>query len=301
MKKQKKVLVLLLLLLVVTTSVNALKNVIAVDNKEYKTTIIDENGLEIEVATIRSNEVVGTEEYIKSNLNEKYSKNTKMEPKDVLYVKHIIADSSILVGEQTINNLFYGEQLDAFIMMNDFASVLYDLDENSDYYVAIANTLYDDPTYQVTDHCFAYTNMNGETVSDCIYDSETGLVYIPKKYTEENKNGVGMNTQVELLQMVDTQNPMSTFNVKVNVEEGVLGEFAPSGEVNVESIATEFGIKIALNEDAKNDITENYFKILVNDVETHAYKYYPNEGIIVIQAMPNTIDTVEIDISPDNI
>ena len=224
-----------------------------------------------------------------------------MEPKDVLYVKHIIADSSILVGEQTINNLFYGEQLDAFIMMNDFASVLYDLDENSDYYVAIANTLYDDPTYQVTDHCFAYTNMNGETVSDCIYDSETGLVYIPKKYTEENKNGVGMNTQVELLQMVDTQNPMSTFNVKVNVEEGVLGEFAPSGEVNVESIATEFGIKIALNEDAKNDITENYFKILVNDVETHAYKYYPNEGIIVIQAMPNTIDTVEIDISPDNI
>ena len=302
MKKQNKVLVLVFLLLVLVTSITTLKDVTAVNNKEYKTTIIDENGLEIEVATIRSDEVIGTEEYIKTNVNETYSKNTKIEPKDVLYVKHLIADSSVFEGEQTIDNLYYGEQMEAFIIMNDFATILYDLDEESEYYVAIANTLYDDPAYNVADHCFAYTNMDGDTVNDCIYDSVTGLVYVPKKYTAENKNGAGgMNIQVELLQMVDTQNPMSTLSVKVDVEEGVLGKFAPSGSIKVESIATEFGMKIALDEEARNDITENYFKILVNEVETHAYKYYPDEGIIVLQAMPNTVDTIEISISPDNI
>ena len=300
MNKNRKFLVLLMLVLVLATSIFAVKDIIAAEPKSYRTTIINEDGLEIEVATIRSDAIIGTEEYIRSNLNSSYTLNEKFEPKDVIYVKHLLADGSEFAGEKTINAMYDGQE-DAFIMMNDFATILYETDENSDYYVTFVNTLIDDPDYQVTDYCFAYTNMNGDTVSDCIYDYATGLVYVPKKYTQENKNGVGMNTQVELLQVIDSQNPTSTFNVKLDVSESVKGTFASSGKVTVEALATEFGVKVALDDEAKNDITENYFKVFVNDTETHAYKYYPNEGIIVVQALPNTIDTLEISVSFDNV
>ena len=300
MKKQKKVLVLVLLLLVLLTSIVTIKDVIAVETKTYKTTIINEDGLEIDVATIRSDEIMGTEEYIRSNLNSAYTLNEKFEPKDVIYVKHLLADGTQFKAEKTINAMYDGQE-DAFIMMNDFATLLYETDENSDYYVTFVNTLIDDSEYQVTDHCFAYTNMNGETIDDCIYDYSTGLVYVPKKYTEENKNGVGMNTQVELLQVIDSQTPTSTFSVEVDVSENVKGTFASNGKATVEALATEFGVKIALDDEARNDITENYLKVFVNDIETHAYKYYPNEGIVVVQTIPNTVDTLKISVSFDNV
>ena len=71
------------------------------------------------------------------------------------------------------------------------------------------------------------------------------------------KNGQGvLNVQIELLQVTDTQNPTSTFKVNVSVDEEISGVFAPTGTATVEAIATKFGLKIALNEEARNNITE---------------------------------------------
>ena len=188
---KKKLYVFIMLLLVLATAVITLKDVIAVESKGYKTTIIDSEGLEIEIATIHSNEVIDSEEYLKANVNEAYAKSEKLVPTDIIMVKHLIAEESKLPEEKTIDAM-WEKAKDAFIMLNDTYVLLYDTDENSEYYVAYVDTMHDDVTSVVTDVSFAYTNLNGEVITDAIFDNETGLAYVPKKYTTENKNGIGL-------------------------------------------------------------------------------------------------------------
>ncbi|MBO5477391.1 MAG: hypothetical protein J6A15_06560 [Clostridia bacterium] len=301
MKKQRKALIFIIVALVLLTSVISLKNVIAVTYKGYKTTIIDSEGLEIEVATIRSNEVIDSEEYIKANIDEVYAKNDKLVPTDIIMVKQLIAEESKLPEAKTIDAM-WEKAKDAFIMLNDTYVLLYDTDDDSDYYVAYVDTMHDDVTSVVTDVSFAYTNLNGEVITDAIYDYETGLAYVPKKYTQENKNGIGLcNVQIELLQAVDSATPTTTFDVVVSKDEDIAGEFATDGSVTVDTINSKFGIKIALDDKAKEEINANYFKVSMNGAEITEWQYYSNEGILVLEVMPSVIETLEVNISQDNI
>ena len=298
---KKKLYVFIMLLLVLATAVITLKDVIAVESKGYKTTIIDSEGLEIEIATIHSNEVIDSEEYLKANVNEAYAKSEKLIPTDIIMVKHLIAEESKLPEEKTIDAM-WEKAKDAFIMLNDTYVLLYDTDENSEYYVAYVDTMHDDVTSVVTDVSFAYTNLNGEVITDAIFDNETGLAYVPKKYTTENKNGIGLcNVQIELLQAVDSETPTTTFDVIVSKDENIEGKFAGNGSVTVDTINSKFGIKVALDDVAKDAINANHFKLLVNDAEITEWQYYENEGIVVLETMPAVIETLEINISNANV
>ena len=304
MKGNKKIYFAVVLFVLAIVSVVTLNyaNVTAATQKTYKTTIIDSDGLEIDVANVQSNEVMTEEEYIKANINENLAKCEKMEPADAIYVKNLIADGSLLPNK-TINSL-YKETPDAFIIMNDTAVMLYDVDDNSEYYVGYVDTMHNNDESYVAQAEFAYTNLKGEDITDAIYDNITGLAYVPKKYTAENKNGAGvLNTQIDLLQIVNSQSPNATFNVTVEKDDEIVGQYPTEGKITVEGVATEFGVKIALDQEARNTIDRNYFKLEVNESElpTESYDYYPNEGILVIKEQPNNIENLKINISKENI
>ena len=299
--KKKSWLLLSIVVSLVLVCATTIKTTTAVQYQGYRTSIIDEDGLDIEVADVKESSVVSTEEYIKANIDNQYANFEKFEEKDSLYVKHLIAEASGFKGEKTIDEL-YNEQEDALIWMNDMPIALYDIDDNSDYYVAYADTMHEDNSSYVADYCFSRTNLWGQVISDAIYDEKTGLAYIPKKYTDENKNGAGqLNIQIELLQIVESSNPTATFNVKVEKDEAIDGNFASEGEVTVESVTTEFGIRVALDDKAKENINQDYFKVNVNGKETTDWKYYEKEGIIVISVLPSTIQDVDISISEKNV
>ena len=102
MKGNKKIYFAVVLFVLAIVSVVTLNyaNVTAATQKTYKTTIIDSDGLEIDVANVQSNEVMTEEEYIKANINENLAKCEKMEPADAIYVKNLIADGSLLPIKQ---------------------------------------------------------------------------------------------------------------------------------------------------------------------------------------------------------
>ena len=300
MKLRHKVAIFIITALALVSTI-AFCSVKAVQNKEYTTTIIDSDGLEIEVADVDTKNIKNTEQYILDNVNPEYASNSKIEAKDIMLVKNLLVDDSKLPEPKTIETLWNGAQ-ESFIMMNDSYILLYETDENSKYYVAYANGMQNDNEVRVTDTTFAYTNTNGEKITDAIYDYNTGLVYIPKKYTEENKNGLGYdNVQVELLQTLSSVNPKTNFNVEISKDDEINGEFAQSGVASVSAITTEFGIKIALDDTAKNQIDKNYISLKVDDEETDKFDYYPNEGIIVVKTLPSTIKQISVSISKNNI
>jgi hypothetical protein len=290
-----------IIFMAVIVSAVTFNKVTAIASQEYKTTIIDSHGLEIEVADVKSSDVTNIEDYIKENINESYAKNDKLEARDIMLIKNVIAEDSKLAEDKTIDSLWNNYQ-EAFIMMSDAYVLLYDTDETSDYYVAYVDTMHSNNESTVTDTSFAYTNVNGDVITDAIYDYNTGLAYVPKKYTEENKNGLGyVNVQVELLQIVDSANPSATFDVEIEKDDDIKGKFSTTGTATLKAIATEFGIKIALDDEAKNNIDENYLKVYLNNEEIDNYTYYQEAGAIVVEAIPSTIETLKISISSDNV
>ena len=300
MKSRKRVWIFIVALVFVMTA-GYFNKATAVEYSPNKTTIVDADGLDIEVADIVSQETTDVEEYIKANVDLRYSQVVKFEAKDIMATKNIIAQESLIDSSKTIDGL-WNNTPEAFIMMNDTYVLLYDLDDNSDYYVAYANTMFEDEDSNVTDYQFAYTNLNGEAIEDAIYDYNTGLAYVPKKYTEENKNGTGtLNIQLELLQASTNANPKTTFDVVVEKDEDIQGNFANSGKATVDSIATEFGLKISLDDLAINSINQNYIKLYVNDSEFDKYVYYEAEGIVVLEELPSTIQNIKVSISKDNV
>ena len=189
---------------------------------------------------------------------------------------------------------------DAYLVTNGYYMFVYETDENSDYYVALINTMRDTKSAHVTEVEFAYTNNNGEVISDAIYDENTGLAYIPKKYKEENKNGIGVgNVQAQLLQVCDNATPEIAIKTIVNVADNISGNVANTGIVNVELFKTENVIKLALDTEAKNNIKEEYIVVKVNGSETRAFRYDEETGDLIISIAPTSIDTLEIEINKD--
>ena len=301
MKRNQFIKVTLLIALVLVIAVSTVSAAFFKGSSNEKTYITDADSFQVEIANIFSDKVVDTEQYIVENLNEDYAKYEKLEAKDIMWTKNLVAEASLLPEERTIDAL-WAKNPDAFIVLNDTYTVLYDVDENSEYYVAFANTMKNDATAIVTDAAFAYTNLNGEVIYDAIYDWETGLAYIPKKYTQENKNGQGIcNVQIELLQAVNTFSPTTTMNVIVEDKVGIPGKVAKSGKVTVDAVATKFGVRVALNQKAIENIDQNYFKLLVNGTENTDWVYDSNLGAIILNMEPMSVETLEIELSEDNI
>ena len=138
-KKSAILLAITSLLLVVTA---VFSTVTANVDQGYTTTITLDDGHSIDVANITECDVLSEEDYIKQHLNTDLVQDTgKFELADMLLSKSLIADEAKFNGEEeTIDNL-NDNHLDAFIIMNDTTVLVYDLDENSDYYVAKANPL----------------------------------------------------------------------------------------------------------------------------------------------------------------
>ncbi len=300
---RKRISLRIALVLVVFLLITGIVYVKADDNvTDYPTdneTMVISDGFITKVGYVNDSNILKTEEYISQNINKEYADNTQLKPVDVIYVSHTLADGTKMPEEKTLQAM-YDAGGDAYLVTNGYYMFVYETDENSDYYVALINTMRDTKSAHVTEVEFAYTNNNGEVISDAIYDENTGLAYIPKKYKEENKNGIGVgNVQAQLLQVCDNATPEIAIKTIVNVADNISGNVANTGIVNVELFKTENVIKLALDTEAKNNIKEEYIVVKVNGSETRAFRYDEETGDLIISIAPTSIDTLEIEINKD--
>ena len=301
--KSKKKAMLLLVFLFIIMSVVSVNNVIAIKySGNMTTTLTDQDGLDVEVANISISDTMKIEDYIKANMNKSLVGDEKFEAKDIIMIKNILADGTILGDINTVTDMWKNVP-EAYLFLNYYYMPMYEASENSEYYVAYINSMQYDQNSELRDVCFAYSNVEGQVITDGVfYDKDTGLAYISKKYVEENKNGQDVaNVQTELFQVVNSYMPNTTFTLNIEKDDTVLGNVVNSGYASVEAMATEFGVKLALDDESASTINAMKLKVAINGTQTHQYEYYEQAGILVVKDMPGNINTLEISISEDNI
>ena len=101
------------------------------------------------------------EKIITNGVDEDYIHPKKFEPATIMVLKQTLAEKDKLNGVSSLDELQFRNISDAEIGMFDNYCVLYDLDDDSDYYVGNVNTT----EGAVLDAVFAKNNYNGEILN----------------------------------------------------------------------------------------------------------------------------------------
>ena len=180
-RKTKRAMVLLLSLAMILTSVFSMPLSYAADEKEDPLPdsmqvgvggVVDE-GADVELIKNKvSDETMYTPLYLLKHGNSEYVDTTKIN------LNALAQPVAIARGIATYN---YGKQKEWKYTANSIASMyyevpVYDLDKESDYYVAIPNVALNSKEIGTYDFVLGYNNDYGETINDYVYDDD--IVYI---------------------------------------------------------------------------------------------------------------------------
>ncbi len=183
-------------------------------------------------------------------------------------------------------------------------SYVYDFDTDSDYYVTYANTMIKDEEYKVQDWAFAYNDFSGRSLDGCIYDNETGLLYIPKalyNQLNEEEGGEGlaiMSLQVQFMQvyydkdtmegLTETEVPdMQSDVCTIDVNEDDSAIDVNTDTQDIFSLETTTTVSTGMD-------TEN-LNVAVNGmiVPEEVYEYDPGTGSLTVGMSPASVVSVE--------
>lgn len=258
---------------------------------------------------------LATESYIKANVDPKLLElDGTNRPVDVLLVKQTLYDGRYVNKDETIDDVMgmiedgdEAESLEGFekfIGMIESAVYVYDYSKSSDYYVAYANTMHKDANSRVQDWAFAYNNLNGMSVDGCIYDDQTGLLYIPKQaytdmnkiFAEEENDFIIQNMQVQFMQVFDADELDSTPSDSVDVDSQIntvdLNDDETALDVSTQAMDILSG-EITAFVDAGMD--ESKLEVSVNGilVDPEFYAYSADTGELVIAQSSAGVVSVE--------
>lgn len=147
------------------------------------------------------------ETYIREHADASKVGTGDLELANIMTVQQTLYASDILPGDATIDYLMtdgFEETSEGWMGAYHAVVPVYTSGDGA-YYVAYANTMFDDGDASVQDVAFAHNNTSGEELHDCIYDGATGLAYIPKTaYLVEGSNDSYYNyIQVQFLQRMN--------------------------------------------------------------------------------------------------
>lgn len=272
--------------------------------QEQSTSIVDDSKNVIkatkEVETESSDEDVAIDpiatEYIRSHIDKKYANADKFVFSNILLVKNTLAEANKLNENETIDSLMEREDIeDVFITTVPTTVAMYNTDETSEYYVAVADTMKNDKTATIIDHCFAINNNNGEILNNCYYDSETGLVYIPKA-NFKNVDGVEVvnNVQVQFLQSVSSKSD----NIKSKVDVATVdGNITKTGSGKVDAFDFETSVKTEKN------LSKSELNVAINGIPLtdENFDYDENNGTVTVASSSSGVDTVTVDVDEKSV
>ena len=230
-----------------------------------------------------------TTEYILAHLDERFASGESCELVNFLVVKQTIADGDAMDGETSIDGLLSREDYaEAILTVLPAATAVYDVSDESNYYVSYADTLFTDEGYTVTDAAFAVYDNDGQTVEGCVYDAATGLVYLPKElYMDEEGDYVIGRIQVQLLQVTQSTD-LTSFESDVSASLETQTDLVETGSDSVDMFDFETTVETVCGADPQNLI------VSVNGIPTDDYEYDAEAGLVTVYYSSASISSVSV-------
>lgn len=264
----------------------------------------------VKVKEGKANKAIDEKTYIKGNADSKYvGLGDKLEKKDVLTVTTTVVDSNILPNA-SLDNLWADDDGDG---MSDHAdalranavshAILYDLNEDSDYYVGYAGSRISGAT--LADWGASENNADAKMRDGFVFDDATGLIYVPKKYTEKNKKGElkVASSRIQLLYATADKGAENSISVKIS-EDGVDGDVAENGTAKVDILATDTKIVLAKDKAARESLKDSSIdSVIANGIEytrdMDMWSYDEGTGTLDLKLAPAGVRTVKVKLTND--
>ncbi len=262
--------------------------------------------------TVPSLETGIYEEYILSHMDDAYvGQGDTLTPFDIIGVKQTLADGSVMEAngmEKTLAGLWadadgdgYADHSEAFLTQKGTDVLLYQVDENAEYLVGYVDTL-NASSFHVADHQFAVYNNQGETVTGCVYDYGTGLVYVPvsqAKYVNDQGDLVLARIQIQLLYVSGSGTTRARaassgglFSSSVQVEVIPADREAESTVSNQRVSLMDTYMALKVSDGEALDIA--YVSVNGCPISQEQWAYTDSDGTLLISIPPASVDTVSV-------
>ena len=299
----------------------------AVDVKEGKATFTVE-GDTIVTSTFYENGTVGSaalkavdvdegkavtsiESYIRDHADAQYvGEGDELTRADVLTVTTTVIDGNKL-PEGTLDALWaddngdgMSDHWDAMLSQAISHAVLFEVDPKADYYVGWAGA--DISGAKLTEWLAAENNADANMREGFIMDDTTGLVYVPKSYTEKNDKGepIISTSRIQLVYTTSDKDAVATFDFNSDAAD-VAGNVADDGKLSVPVSSAITRVTLANDDDARNSINGRTIdSVTVNGIEytpdMEMWEYDAATGALEFAMAPAGIHAMSVKMS-DNL
>ena len=229
------------------------------------------------------------EGYIQDNLDQSYVTYDDITPAAAIVLKQTFLDQNVLNGRSSISELMFADDArEVVIGQMDTIIPMYDVNSNSDYYVGYVDTMHNDSRSYVLDYEFAFNNLDGEVLSGCHYDYDTGIAYVPKSYFFDDDNNVLLDkVQIQLGQAIDYN---SNYVESVILDSESTDVFVDSFDIFTGSC--QFYVESGLDQEHMN--------VYVNGAPSvFDYSYDSSSGLLTINGSSALISSVRVEDTRD--
>lgn len=225
--------------------------------------------------------VTSVESYIRDHADAQYvGEGDELTRADVLTVTTSVVDGSKL-PDATLDKLWadedgdgFSEHWDALLSQPVSHAVLFEVDPDADYYVGWAGA--DIANAKLTDWGASDNNADAKMREGFIVDEATGLVYVPKSYTELNDKGEPMvaSSRIQLVYTVEGESAEAVFDFNSTATD-VRGDVAGKGKVSLPVTAASTKVTLATDDVALDSLTGR----TIDSVTVNGIEYTPDMGM----------------------
>ena len=225
--------------------------------------------------------VTSIESYIRDHADAKYvGEGDELTRADVLTVTTNVIDGNKL-PEGTLDALWADDDGDgrsdhweAMLSQATSHAVLFEVDTNAEYYVGWAGA--DISGAKLTEWLAAENNADAKIRDGFIVDEATGLVYVPKSYTEKNDKGepVIASSRIQLVYTTSDKAAEASFDFDSDASD-VKGNVADKGKISVPVSSAITRVTLASDGDARESINGR----TIDSVTVNGIEYTPDMGM----------------------
>lgn len=225
--------------------------------------------------------VTSIESYIRDHADAQYvGEGDELTRADVLTVTTSVVDGGKL-PDATLDKLWadedgdgFSEHWEALLSQPVSHAVLFEVDPDADYYVGWAGA--DIANAKLTDWGASENNADAKMREGFIVDEATGLVYVPKFYTELNDKGEPMvaSSRIQLVYTVDGESAEAVFDFNSTATD-VRGDVAGKGKVSFPVTAASTKVTLATDDVALESLTGR----TIDSVTVNGIEYTPDMGM----------------------
>lgn len=225
--------------------------------------------------------VKSVESYVKGHADAKYvGDGDELTRADVLTVTTTVIDGNKL-PTGTLDALWaddngdgMSDHWDAMLSQAISHAVLFEVDPKADYYVGWAGA--DISGAKLTEWLAAENNADANMREGFIVDESSGLVYVPKSYTEKNDEGQPIieSSRIQLVYTTSDKDAEVSFDFNSSVSD-VTGDVAGKGKVSVPVTSAITRVTLANDGSAQESINGR----TIDSVTVNGIEYTPDMGM----------------------